>query len=277
MYFHPQSQASRPFIRWAGGKSRLLRQLLPLLPLRGRLVEPFVGAGSVFLAADFDRYLLSDANSDLIAVWAALQSRPAEFIADSQRLFCPANWGQAAYLRIRAEFNNALDRYERATRFIYLNKFGFNGLFRVNKSGQFNVPYGHPSSPPSFPFESLEAAARKLQRCTFLSGGFEATLADAGFGDVAYCDPPYVDSGRGKSFSSYVADGFGIAEHRRLVDCAQKAVQRGATVLISNHDTPQARELYRSWEIHAFQVRRSLSADGALRVPASELVAVLRP
>jgi DNA adenine methylase len=276
MYFHPQNQSCRPFLKWAGGKGRLLAQLLPLFPLRGRLVEPFVGAGSVFLAADYDRYLLADANPDLIAVWVSLQQRPAEFIAESQSYFIEANRTEEAFMRIRAEFNQSHDRWERAVRFIYLNKFGFNGLFRVNKSGNYNVPYSRPAVLPRFPFETLEAAALKLQRCTFLNGGFAATLDECGFGDAVYCDPPYVTSEDEPSFTSYTAGGFGAQQQEQLVTCARLAVKRGATVLISNHDTPYARELYRGWELHTLTVRRSISASGP-RGMANELVAILRP
>ncbi|CAM5783805.1 DNA adenine methylase [Rhizobacter fulvus] len=277
MYFHPQSQACHPYLRWAGGKSRLLPQLLPHLPLRGRLVEPFVGAGSVFLAADYDNYLLADANPDLISVWVALQSRPAEFIAASQPYFDKKNWSEDAYLRIREEFNREVDRFERAARFLYLNKFSFNGLFRVNRSGAFNVPYGRPKTLPHFPFEALEAAAVKLRRCIFMNGGFEATLAETGFGDAVYCDPPYHSKSEAPSFTGYVAGGFGLSEHERLVISARQAVKRGATVLISNHDTAETRELYKGWELHDLQVRRSLSASGSARGMANELLAVLRP
>ena len=275
MYFHPQTQACRPFLKWSGGKGRLLPKLLPLLPLRGRLVEPFVGAGSVFLAANYDRYLLGDSNPDLIAVWAALQQRPAEFISASQRYFTEANRTEEQFLRIRAEFNETHDRWERAVRFLYLNRFSFNGLFRVNKSGKYNVPYSRPAVLPRFPFEALEAAALKLQRCTFLNGGFGATLDQCGFGDVVYCDPPYVTSDDKPSFTGYTPDGFGNRQQEQLVASARLAVGRGATVLISNHDTPYARELYLGWELHTLSVRRSISASGPRGI-ANELVAILR-
>lgn len=275
MLSHPQFQPTRPFLKWAGGKQRLLPQLLPLLPLRGRLIEPFVGAGSVFLAADYDRYLLNDANPDLIAVWVALKERSREFTELSASYFTSEYHSEEAYKRVRDEFNQATDRYERAIRFLYLNKFGFNGLFRVNKGGTFNVPYAWHKTLPRFPLEELEGAAARLKTCTFLSGGYKAAIEEAGYGDVCYCDPPYASSASGPSFTAYTQDGFGWEDQQELVRVAEEAVERGATVLVSNHDTPATRELYKDWDIHELSVRRSIGASGSSRRKAGELVAVL--
>jgi DNA adenine methylase len=278
MHQHPPFSPSDSFLKWAGSKRRLLPQLLPLLPLRTRLVEPFLGAGSVFLAADFDCFLLGDANADLIAVWTALKQRPVEYIQAAQAFFTPENLGLEAYLRIREEFNDTDERFERAIRIPYLNKMAFNGLFRVNKAGAFNVPYAHPTKIPRFPLEEMEAAALKLRRCTLLNGGFAATLEQTGFGDAVYNDPPYLNpTAEKRSFTAYTPSGFGLAHHQELVECSRQAVSRGATVLISNHDTPETRLLYRGWEIHSLTVRRSMRATGEKSDMAQELVAILRP
>jgi len=283
MHSHPQPHAqhtqtpgsSRPFLKWSGGKARLLSQLLPLLPRRNRLIEPFVGAGSVFLAAGFERCVINDANPDLIAVWAALQSRPDEFMRRSAEFFSPENHNREAYLRIRGEFNAATERFERAVRVPYLNRFGFNGLFRVNRSGAFNVPYGAPSSLPGFPEKQMAAAADRLKTCVVLNGGFMGAIEQAGCGDVLYCDPPYSPLSDAGSFVSYTAGGFGAADHEMLVEACVVAVSRGAVALISNHDTPATRELYRGWRIEQVSVRRSIAADAANRGVIRELVAIL--
>ncbi len=275
MLSHPQFQPVRPFLKWAGGKQRLLPQLLPLLPLRGRLIEPFVGAGSVFLAADYDRYLLNDANPDLVAVWVALKERPREFIEFSAAYFTPEYHSEQAYKRVRGEFNEATDRFERAVRFIYLNKFGFNGLFRVNKAGLHNVPYAWHKVLPRFPWVELEAAAARLKRCTIWNGGYEPVMAEAGYGDVCYCDPPYAPSNHGASFTAFTQGGFGWDDQRELVKAAEEAADRGAVVLVSNHDTPATRELYRGWDVHSTCVRRSIGASDAGRGHVHELLAIL--
>lgn len=281
MQQHPTTRAqaapSKPFFRWVGGKTRLLPKLLPLLPPGGRLIEPFVGAGSVCLAATYPTYVLNDSNPDLVGAWAALQSRPTEFMSRAAELFVLANHSQPAYLRIRAEFNASTDRFERAVRLPYLNKFGFNGLFRVNRAGEYNVPYGWPVRLPTFPWDQLSAASVKLQRCTLLNGGFAVALDLAGPGDTVYCDPPYLDSSAGTSFTAYTAGSFAYPDHVALVTSARKAAARGAHVLISNHDTALTRELYRDWVVHAFSVHRSLSAKVSSRGAVGELLVHLFP
>lgn len=275
MFTHPQFHPSRPFLKWAGGKQRLLPQLLPRLPLRGRLIEPFVGAGSVFLAADYDRYLLNDANADLMAVWVALKQRPREFVEASSAFFVEEYRSEDAYRQVRADFNASADRFERASRFLYLNRFGFNGLYRVNRDGFHNVPYAKPMALPRFPHEELQAAAAKLSSCKFMLGDYKAAMADAGYGDVCYCDPPYAPSAVGDSFTAYTEGGFSWADHRELVLAAEDAVGRGATVVISNHDTPATRELYSGWEIVQVSVRRSISSKSSSRGEVSEILATL--
>jgi len=253
----------------------LLPKLLPLIPRGKRLIEPFVGAGSVFLAADFPEYVINDANPDLVAVWVALKSRAEDFMERASQYFTKDYHSQEAYLRVRSDFNAELDRFERAVRLPYLNKFGFNGIYRVSQRGVFNVPYARPKQLPKFPWAEMEVAAEKLQRCMVLGGGFAGSIDLAGPGDVVYCDPPYLDSDSGKSFTGYTGATFGIREHQALVASALEAVVRGATVLISNHNTPQTRELYRNWDIDEFFVTRSVAGDAQARRQARELVAKL--
>ena len=276
MHSHPQPPSrSKPFLKWTGGKQRLLADLLPLIPHGRRLIEPFVGAGAVFLAAPFDKYIINDANSDLVALWAALQCRPKECIERAQAFFVQENHSQDAYLRIRAEFNASADRFERAVRLPYLNRFGFNGLFRVNSRGVFNVPYGKPAKAPNLAVDEMAAASQKLQRCTILNGGFATALEMAGVGDVVYCDPPYLSSTGGQSFTNYTSSGFDLKEHHRLLECCIQAVNRGAKVLISNHDTPEVRALYKDWGLHEISVRRSVGARADSRRVTREIVATL--
>lgn len=271
----PPSSASKPFLRWSGGKQRLLPELARHLPARGRLIEPFVGAGSVFLGLEFDRYVINDANDDLVAVWAALQDQPQEFIERAATLFCEDNRCAEAYLRLRARFNAEPNRFERGVLLPYLNRFGFNGLFRVNSAGKFNVPFGKPARLPRFPRAEMEAACIKLQRTTILNGGFASAMAQAMAGDVLYCDPPYLASEQGTSFTGYSSAGFTMRDHEELREVALRAVSRGATVVISNHDTPQTRDLYRGWHIETVPVRRSIAARALARGMVNELIATM--
>lgn len=280
MHQHPAASpipaaTSKPFLKWLGGKQRLLPELAKRLPAGKRLIEPFVGAGSVFLGLQFDSYVINDTNSDLIAVWTALQMQPRIFIERAEALFRPGNHAQDAYLRIRAHFNNETDRFERAVLLPYLNRFGFNGLFRVNRAGKFNVPYGRPTSLPGFPLKEMEAAHEKLQRTTILNGGFSFAMEQAGVGDILYCDPPYMDSSKGASFTGYSSSGFTMRDHEELLEAGVRAASRGATVVISNHDTPETRELYRLWHQESVSVRRSIAANASSRGDARELLAML--
>jgi DNA adenine methylase len=281
MHQHPNSTAtasaskSKPYLKWTGGKVRLLPILLPLLPAGSkRLIEPFVGAGSVFLGTDYDSYVINDANPDLVSAWVALQARPRQYIQRAAAIFVEENRSREAYLALRERFNAETDAFERAVLLPYLNRFGFNGLFRVNSKGAFNVPYGQPKVLPRFPWEAMEAASRKLERCTVLNGGFRGAIELAGEGDVVYCDPPYVDD-ETPSFTQYTAARFGMHQQRELVAVCEQAVHRGATVLISNHDTPSTRELYADWKVVPVSVRRSVSAKVEARGTVGEVVAIL--
>jgi DNA adenine methylase len=254
----------------------MLPELLSVLPSAPRLIEPFVGAGSVFLSGRYSQAVLNDANADLVAVWTSIKERPAQFALDASSFFVESNHSEAAYLRIRQEFNSASDRYERAVRFIYLNRFGFNGLFRVNGRGEYNVPYGRPKALPLFPWTHVEAAARRLETAVVLGGDFRFAMELAQAGDVLYCDPPYLPL-REKTFTSYTQKGFDLQEHEVLVKLALKAASRGAFVAISNHDTPQVRELYSGFEIHSLMCARNISGKTASRKPVCELIAVAGP
>lgn len=240
-----------------------------------RLVEPFLGAGSVFLGTGYPKYFLGDANPDLIAVWAALQSRPREFIERASQLFCSAKCSAEAYYELRDAYNTQNDRFERAVLFVYLNRFGFNGVYRVNSKGAMNTPYGKPRTLPGFPWDELRHAADKLQSATLHAGGFCFVMEHAGEGDVVYCDPPYSSVDQA-SFTAYTQAGFGVEQHEQLRNLAEQAVERGAVVVISNHDCPHTRELYSGWTIHELAVKRTVAGQKEARQLSREVLAVLK-
>ena len=158
MQTHPRAGASaakeigsKPFLKWPGGKRRLAVRILSLLPVEGRLIEPFVGAGSVFLASGHTHLVLNDRNADLMAAYAALQSDPAAFIAEARALFSGEYLSREAYLCLREEFNGLPAGFRRAVLFVYLNRHGFNGLCRYSQSGRYNVPWGKLNATPYFP------------------------------------------------------------------------------------------------------------------------------
>lgn len=271
---------TKPFLKWAGGKSRLVGTIEPHLT-GARLIEPFAGSCALFLGSQFPTAILADANADLIALYRALQGPGATaFIAEAQALFTPDANTEARYRALRERFN-ALpegDR-ERAAIFIYLNRHAFNGLCRYNAKGGFNVPFGRYATPPSFPRAALEAFVARTAGCTFLHQGFDATFALAGPGDAVYADPPYAPLSPTASFAAYAKGGFAWEDHQRLAQAAREACDRGALVAISNHATPAVIALYQSLGGDCslrFGVRRSVSASGAARDLAPELLAIFR-
>ncbi|RQS56874.1 Dam family site-specific DNA-(adenine-N6)-methyltransferase [Burkholderia sp. Bp8963] len=280
MHKHPVSQAARPhkpFLKWVGSKSRILRHVVPLLPHGRRLIEPFVGGGAVFLGTDFDEYLLGDSNRDLIEVYQEVSRRPTEFVLAAETLFHERYRTADSYLKVRAAFNLEEDAVARAAQFLYLNRFGFNGLCRYNRSGIFNVPYGHPARVPRLPTSEILAFAEKAARATFIDCDFKELMAAAGTGDVVYCDPPCLDRDDARSFKSYGPHGFDWLRHEELAEIARELAGRGIPVVVSNHDCQAARELYEGAEIHTFSARRSISASGEGRGNVGELIAVFRP
>jgi len=281
MQTHPSADTSaaiqigsNPFLKWLGGKRRLAKLILSLLPSEGRLIEPFVGAGSVFLASEHAELVLNDSNPDLMAIYTALQHEPAALIAEAKALFSGENLSQASFYNLREEFNNLGPSLRRAALFIYLNRHGFNGLCRYSLAGRYNVPWGKPTVTPHFPESELWAAAARLERATLFCGDFAAAFAQVRSGDAVFCDPPYLSLEGKASFTKYDGHGFGIQDHERLVALAREACARGATVAICNHDVAEARNLYAGREIVAIQVARSISASGTPRTPAAEIIAV---
>ncbi len=280
MHSHPTANTALPCrspIRWAGGKQRLLAAIRQHLPEGRRLIEPFLGAGSVFFGTSYSAAILGDANLDLIALWTAIRERPAEFVRQASAFYVEANRSDEAYRRVRDEYNQATDSFERAVTFMYLNRFGFNGIYRVNRKGLFNVPYAKPKVLPLFPYDRVAAASQKLQSAMLLAGGFRGTMALAGEGDVVYCDPPYSDMADARSFTSYTPDRFGVDDHRCLVSETLAARQRGATVLISNHDTEETRALYSGFELVTLSTSRTVAASASNRRNVNELLVVARP
>ena len=153
---------TRPFLKWAGGKFRMLDRLAPHLQGQ-KLIEPFAGSGAVFLNLPFERYLIGDINPDLINLYEILKKDPIEFIDYCQNIFTPENNHQKYYLQFREEFNNEIAGRRRAALFVYLNRHGFNGLCRYNKSGGFNVPFGS-NKKPYFPEKEMIHFANQAKK-----------------------------------------------------------------------------------------------------------------
>jgi len=266
----------RAFLKWAGGKYGLVEDIQRHLPPARKLVEPFVGAGSVFLNTDYDHYLLADINPDLINLYNLLKERPEEYISEAKRWFVAENNRKEAYLDIRAEFNKTDNVMYRSLAFLYMNRFGFNGLCRYNKKGGFNVPFGSYKK-PYFPEAELEFFAEKAKKATFVCEGYHETFSRARKGCVVYCDPPYAPLSNTANFTSYAGNGFTLDDQAALADIAERAAtERGIPVLISNHDTTLTRRLYHGAELNVVKVKRTISRNGSGRNKVDELLALFR-
>lgn len=270
------AEYSRPFLKWAGGKYRLVERILAELPAGARLVEPFAGSAALFLNAPFGRALICDRNRDLISLFRHLQDEGEDFIVYCREFFRPETNTPDAFLELRARFNAGGDMREKSALLLYLNRHGFNGLVRYNSRGAFNVPFGRYAR-PYFPEKELRAFWRKTREThtTFAAEDFRAVFAQLEPGDVVYCDPPYVPLSATANFTAYTGGTFGPKDQDDLADLARQAADRGIPVIISNHDTEETRALYRPpARLTRFFSSRNISCNGAGRCPAPELLAV---
>ncbi len=263
----------KPFLKWAGGKFKIIDRIQQALPHGKRLIEPFSGSGAVFLNVDFEEYLIADMNADLICLYKQVQAYGEDFVNYASTLFTSDNNTEAAYYELRMEFNTCADHARKSALFVYLNRHCFNGLCRYNAKGAFNVPFGRYAR-PVFPKIEMLDFHEKSQRVIFEVADFRAVMEKADIGSVVYCDPPYTPLSTTANFSSYTKDGFTADDQQALADCAKKLIARGIPVVISNHDTVLTQSLYAEARIISFDVQRFISGNTGKRNKASELIAI---
>ncbi|WP_299080008.1 Dam family site-specific DNA-(adenine-N6)-methyltransferase [uncultured Paraglaciecola sp.] len=269
-----KDKKNRAFLKWAGGKYSLMEDINARLPKAKKLIEPFVGAGSVFLNTQYSKYLLNDINPDLINLYNIVKHQGAAYIKDSIKLFTPDYNDELRYYHIRQSFNESEDIYERAVYFLYLNRHGYNGLCRYNNSGKFNVPFGRYKA-PYFPEKELEYFSEKARLATFTCEPFEKMFTRARKGSVIYCDPPYAPISKTAMFNSYATGGFTLDNQIKLASLARHAgYTREIPVLVSNHDTEFTRDIYQHADITKLQVSRFISQNGNARLKVAELLAL---
>ncbi|QIW16482.1 DNA adenine methylase [Pasteurellaceae bacterium RH1A] len=268
---------NRAFLKWAGGKYRLAPEINKHLPQGACLVEPFVGAGSVFLNTNFERYLLADINPDLINLFNTVKTQLEPFLFASREIFHHPQANTADFYYVtRAEFNAESDIFRRSVLFLYLNRFGFNGLCRYNQKHQFNVPFGRYKK-PYFPEAEIRFFAQKAERATFVCMDFVALfdwLVDNLDDYVVYCDPPYAPLDQASNFTQYASHHFGLLQQQTLAEQARRLQAENIPVVISNHDTAFTREIYQGAQIHSLPVQRFIGQKPSSRVKVMELVAV---
>ncbi|MFO7178508.1 MAG: DNA adenine methylase [Pseudomonadota bacterium] len=263
----------RPVLKWAGGKRQLLSEILQRLPAHmATYYEPFVGGGAVFFAlaarGAFRRAVLSDTNAELINLYTALKEDVGGVIRALEKLRDGHSTEQ--YYRVRASVPKS--ETARAARLIYLNRTGFNGLYRVNSKGEFNVPIGRYARPRILDERRLRAAAEALATAEIVLQDFETVCARARRGDAVYFDPPYLPVSRTASFAEYQATPFDLPEHERLARVFTRLAARGVACLLSNSDTKQTRELFANHRVEFVSANRAINSVASRRGAIREIL-----
>lgn len=272
----PALVPASPIIKWVGGKTKLLSELTSRMPPKlGRYYEPFAGGLALFFRTAPERAVISDANADLIALYTAVATDVNAVIRRLQRH--REEHDERHYYAMREKWNQqhaSMSNADRAAMFIYLNKTCFNGLWRVNRAGDFNVPIGRYTDPPICVPETLRAAHALLARAELRQGDYRAAVEDAEKGDFVYFDPPYDPVTPTANFTSYSADGFGPDDQRALAETARALVARGVRVMLSNSDTPFIRSIYKGFKIATVKCPRAINSNAAKRGDVDEVIAV---
>lgn len=260
----------KPPVKWAGGKTQLLAQLKPLFPQNGfeLYIEPFVGGGAVFFHLLPPRAVLIDNNAELINFYKVVRDNLEELLADLANHQNTPEY----YYEMRALNPDQLDAVRRASRFLYLNKTGYNGLWRVNRKGQFNVPYGRYKNPNIRDEENLRRVSTALQKTKIIHGDFTLLLNYVTRKTFIYFDPPYHPISETANFTSYTPDSFTADDQRRLALLFFALDKKGCLLMLSNSDTPFIRELYKNYDIQVVYARRAINCRGDRRGPIAELV-----
>lgn len=273
------SQKPKPFVKWVGGKRQLLKQFRDLGlyppelfdPTTNTYYEPFVGGGAVFFDLLPERAELSDLNRELVVTYNVIKNNIDELIFSLKQHI----YDKEYYLEVRAKNVNKLSDIEVASRFIFLNRTGFNGLYRVNKKGQFNVPFGRYSNPVICDEENLRRVSRELQNVIIKHQDYTSVLKNAQKGDFIYFDPPYYPLNRTSSFTAYTSESFLEKEQTELRDTFVELHKRGCYIMLSNSDTPFINDLYSEIDgatIHKITAGRAINSKGSGRGKITELL-----
>jgi DNA adenine methylase len=262
-----------PFLKWAGGKRQIVGTILEVAPARiDTYYEPFVGGGAVFFAlagqGRFRRAVLADANAELIRCYQAVRDEVDPVI----EALSAYRYDRAFYYRVRERDPARLTRAGRAARLIYLNRCGFNGLYRVNSKGRFNVPFGRYRNPVLCDPAKLRTAAAALKRAELLCADFEGTLDGARARDFVYLDPPYVPLSPTSSFTAYEQRGFDLEDQHRLARLLRRLGARGVPALLSNSNCGVTRDLYRGLRPRRVAARRAINSAAHRRGAVDELL-----
>ncbi len=265
----------KPVVKWAGGKSKVISQLSKYIPQAfNDYHEPFVGGGAMFfyLVPDLinrnGKVYLSDLVKDLIILYAAIKNNVEELIRKSKE----HKYEKEYYYKIRSLNPFGMPDIERASRMLFLNKTCFNGLYRVNKKGQFNVSFGDYKDPVIVDEMALRSASRAFQIAEISHGDFELVLKNAQKGDFIYLDPPYVPLSATSDFTQYTPGLFNAYDHKRLKDVFDNLKEKGCYVMLSNSDTDFVVDLYSGYNIKTINASRAINSNIKKRGAVKELL-----
>jgi DNA adenine methylase len=269
-----QEVVASPVVKWVGGKTKLLPELLARMPERyNRYYEPFAGGAAMFFRLAPRRAVLADSNHDLVGLYTAI-AKDVNAVIRRLEMHREAH-DESHYYETRERWNDrevSWSTPERAAAFIYLNKTCFNGLWRVNRSGAFNVPIGRYTDPPICVPDTLRAAQHVLSRAEIRRADYRQAVHDAKAGDFLYFDPPYDPVAPTANFTSYTADMFGPDQQRELADTARQLVAKGCQVMLSNSDTLFIRSLYKGFRVERVKCARAINSNASKRGDVDELI-----
>lgn len=260
----------KPFIKWVGGKRQLLPELRARIPSTfGTYHEPFVGGGALFFDLAPKRAILSDFNARLVRTYLAIRDDVEQVIATLETM--PHD--RDLYMQLRRARVDEWADFQVAAWFIRMNRSGYNGLYRVNSLGEFNVPFCQDNTSTRIDYDVIRACSEALRGVDIRHEHFAATLARVEPGDLVYFDPPYVPLSASSSFTAYTSEGFDLSEQIKLRDVARELKARGAHVLLSNSAAPLVSILYaEGFTIEQVEAGRSINSDGAKRGKIAELI-----
>ena len=268
----------KPFLKWVGGKSQLLNKLLLLVPQEyNTYYEPFVGGGAMLLALQPKQAVIGDMNSQLINAYLQIRDRPADVIDYIQK-FDSEPCTKEIFCSRREQFNDKIREdkldVESAALMVWINKHCFNGLYRVNSLGIFNVPWNNKTTGSSISIENLKAVSDYLSknRVTIRNSDFEVTCRDIKKGDFVYFDSPYVPVSQTSNFTSYQSKGFTESDHKRLAGFVKELDKAGVKFMLSNNNVPTVKELYKDFRIIETNVSRSINCIGNKRTGAEVII-----
>ncbi|WAI01354.1 DNA adenine methylase [Methanogenium organophilum] len=274
----------RPVVKWAGGKRQILPEIVKRLPINWDVYyEPFIGGAALLIELNnskkINKAIISDINLELINLYNVIKKSPEDLLQELQSGKYQND--QEIFYQFRDHFNEikAKDEFdiERASIFIYLNRHCFNGLWRVNKKNNYNVPFGRYKNPKLADNKMIHGLSQLFQKVNIRNEDFEVVVADAKEGDFVYFDPPYMPLSDTAHFTNYTSNGFSYDDQVRLAETYKRLAEKGVSVMLSNSDAPAIHELYGDFNISVIRANRSINSDASKRTGVTEVIVTNYP